>query len=55
MVNVRSGKGWLKVMGAKAIYSPNLEVGKYYMLRNCFITKNTEVTCYTFEEVEIID
>lgn len=55
MVTARTGKGWRKRLGDEAYITPELEPGKHYILVNAFITKNTEIECYTFEEVEIIE
>lgn len=54
-VSIRTGQAWKKRIGDKAFYSPKLEDGKYYMMKNAFVTQNTECECYSFEEVEIYD
>lgn len=54
-VSVRTGQAWKKRIGDKAFYSPDLQDRKYYMMKNAFVTQNTECECYSFEEVEIYD
>lgn len=53
LLQVRKGQSWTKHIGEKAMYTPELKSGKYYILRDACATK--EITIYKFEEVEIID
>lgn len=55
MIVVKTGKNWLKTIGKKAFYSPNLEEGKYYMLKSYSHSRDFTANIYTFEEVEIVD
>jgi len=55
MVKVRTGQNWLKVIGKKAFYSPNIDRNKYYMLKSYVRSRDFSAEIYTFEEVEIID
>lgn len=52
---IRTGEGWLKVIGRKAFYSPELKPGVYYRLKHQAHSRDFEVEIFTFEEVEIID
>lgn len=55
MVKIRTGRNWIKTIGKKAFYSPNIEEGKYYMLKHYSHSRDFSAEIYTFEEVEIID
>jgi len=55
LIVVKTGKNWLKTIGKKAFYSPNLEEGKYYMLKSYSHSRDFTANIYTFEEVEIVD
>lgn len=52
---IRTGKNWLKGIGTKAFYSPELKEGTYYRLKEQSHSKDYEVEIYAFEEVVIID
>jgi len=55
MVKIRTCQNWLKAIGDKAFYSPELQNGKYYMLKSYSHSRDLSAEIYTFEEVEIID
>ena len=55
MVKIRTGQSWLKTIGDKVFYSPELQDGKYYMLKSYSHSRDFSAKIYTFEEVEIID
>jgi hypothetical protein len=55
MIKVKTGQNWLKTIGKKAFYSPNIEDGKYYMLKTYSRSRDFSAEIYKFEEVEIID
>ena len=52
---IRTGEGWLKAIGRKAFYSPELKPGTYYRLKHQAHSRDFEVEIFTFEEVEIVD
>lgn len=52
---IRTGQNWLKVIGRKAFYSPELKSGTYYRLKHQAHSRDFEVEIFTFEEVEIVD
>ncbi|WP_346961997.1 hypothetical protein [Clostridium sp.] len=55
MVKVKTGRRWKQEIGKKAFYSPELQDGKYYMLKNYSHSRDFTANIYTFEEVEIVD
>ncbi|WP_346905933.1 hypothetical protein [Clostridium sp.] len=55
MIKVKTGQSWLKTIGKKAFYSPELKEGKYYMLKTYSRSRDFSAEIYTFEEVEIYD
>jgi hypothetical protein len=55
MVKIRTGQNWIKAIGDRAFYSPELQDGKYYMLKSYLHSRDFSAEIYTFEEVEIID
>lgn len=52
---IRTGQNWLKVIGKKTFYSPELEEGKYYRLKHQVHSRDFSAEIFTFEEVEIVD
>lgn len=52
---IRTGQNWFKIIGKKAFYSPELELGKYYRLKHQAHSRDFSAEIFTFEEVEIID
>lgn len=55
MVKVKTGRRWKQDIGKKAFYSPELQDGKYYMLKSYSHSRDFTANIYTFEEVEIVD
>lgn len=55
MAKIRTGQNWLKIIGDKAFYSPELQDGKYYMLKSYSHSRDFSAEIYAFEEIEIID